>query len=196
MRRPATITIAGLVACALAAGCSDGPAPVPVEPSSAFDNGGDTGTTAPTDDAPTDPEGDAPGTGSQFATGSSARLEVRGDVDEDVRLDHVQQPTILMEPPGGLGMTWSDPDLNNLMTIAGVSFTGARDTDPTTILTLVLTPKGGNETVTFVSNAGECTITLDALSTSAARGTLVCRHLSERSGNRTVDLAGSFSVQT
>ena len=90
---------------------------------------------------------------------------------------------------------WTDADLDNVLTIAGVSFTGARDTDPTTILTLSLTPKPSAGTATFVSTAGECTITIDALSDAAARGTFTCRDLSEQGGGRTIDVAGSFSAQ-
>ncbi len=177
--------------------CTDDDTPTPTRPSSAFGDAepGGAATVAP-GDVPSTPAGgnDAPGTGGEIVTGSRAKVVVRGAVDASIVLDRLQQ-AILMEPPGGIGVGWTDADLDNVLTIAGVSFTGARDTDPTTILTLSLTPKPSAGTATFVSTAGECTITIDALSDAAARGTFTCRDLSEQGGGRTIDVAGSFSAQ-
>jgi hypothetical protein len=201
IRRVGSLAIVLFLAAAIGA-CGDDDVPTPVRPSSAFGTD-DPGTTAPPEPGdggasspPATGGNDAPGTGGEIVTGSRAKLEVSGDIRTSIELDRVQQPAILMEPPGGIGVGWSDADLGNLFTIAGVSFIGKRDTDPTTILTLSLTPKPTAGAVTFVSTSGECTITIDALSGAAARGTFICRDLSEQAGNRTIDVAGSFSVQT
>ena len=90
-------------------------------------------------------------------------------------------------------MTWSAPGSSERFSIAGVSFTGTRDTDPTTIVTLFVTP-GGRPTL-FLSNAGECAVTIDAISNSGMRGSVRCRNLQAKTGGETIDLAGTFAVE-
>jgi hypothetical protein len=186
---------ATLVTLTLAIGaCGDADVPAPARPSSAFGAGAAASTTPPPPSAVDtgDTDGDAPGANQETGSGASqARLELRGDLDEDLRLT-AESPSILDPPPGGIGVTWSDASLSNRFVIAGLSFTGTRDTDPTTIVTLLVSIDG--RPLLFLSNAGECALTIDALSDTAMRGSVRCRKLKAKAGGETIDLAGTFAV--
>ncbi|MEX2274115.1 MAG: hypothetical protein WEA10_00915 [Actinomycetota bacterium] len=190
------VGIAAVLTLAPALGaCGGDDAPPPALPTSAFGVGEAEVTDGTTPDAVDagDTDGDAPGSDQEASSeGSSARLELRGDIDEDLRLT-AEQPAMVGPPPGGIGVTWSEPLLNDRLTIAGVSFTGIRDTDPTTIVTLFVT-SGGAPTL-FLSNSGECAVTIDAVSTGGMRGSLRCRNLQAETGGETIDLAGTFAVE-
>ena len=180
LRRSAT---AILVLTFVGVACSSD-TPEPARPSSAF---GDPGSALPVD--PGDTNDDAPVADDPAAASSTARIEVRGDVREDLTLDLGGQASAT-PPPGVLSLAWID-ERGDILSVAGQSFTGTRDTDPTTVLTIVLVD--GRSVRTFLTIDGECTVTIDRLDGALVRGSFTCRDLRAGAGGA-IDAAGVFSA--
>lgn len=188
-------------AAALASCSNDGPAAV-VEPTSAFRPTGSTGALAPTGSTSTGssgPTGATAGipTGTQ-AGGGPGRLEkgqaaftVTGDLRASAALSNLVSAAYA-PPPGVLAIVWAagGADPSNVG-LGGLSFTGTRPTSPTLTLTLTVQAKGA--IATFVSSAGECSVTIGQASADRLSGAFTCSNLSD--GSTVVDLTGSFNAQ-
>lgn len=201
MRRLHAPITALVFAAALGSCSNDGPAPV-VEPTSAFRPTGSNGPEAPTGSTSTvssGPTGATAGipTGAP-AGGGPGRLEkgqaafrVTGDVKTSAALSNLVSAAYA-PPPGVLAIVWAaggaDPSNFGL---GGLSFTGTKPTSPTLTLTLTVQAKGA--IATFVSSAGECSVTIGQASADRLSGAFTCSNLSD--GSTVVDLTGSFNAQ-
>jgi hypothetical protein len=194
--------ITTLVFAAALASCSnDGPTPV-VGPTSAFRPTGSTGTKAPTGPTSTGSSGPT-GATAGIPTGSSAggdpggvvkgqaAFTVTGDLRTSAALPNLVSAAYA-PPPGVLAIVWAagGADPSNVG-LGGVSFTGTKPTSPTLTLTLTVQAKG--TIATFVSSAGECSVTIGQASADRLSGAFTCSNLSH--GSTVVGLTGSFNAQ-
>jgi hypothetical protein len=189
-------TLIALVAsCTLLPACSEDEASPTVLPSSAFPATGATG----------------PATGSTGASGftgvlpTSSPAEGTGNLSQgeatfiatgDVRANAVL-PTLISSiytpPPGGMSIVWTAGGTDaSTLGIGGLSFVGSKPTAPTLILTF--TTQTDAEISTFVSTAGECTITIGIATPDELAGTFTCTDLNGSEG-QVVDVTGSFTAQ-
>ena len=195
--------MAMLVVAAILASCSnDEPASV-IQPSSAFRTTGSTGATAPTGPTSTGssgPTGSTAGlpTGSQgdgrpgkLKSGQAA-FTVTGGLRASAALPNLVSGAYA-PPPGVLAIVWAagGADASNVG-LGGLSFTGTKPTSPTLTLTITVQAKG--TIATFISSAGECTVTIGQASASRVSGAFTCSNLSS-DGSFRVDITGSFSAQ-
>lgn len=190
--------IALLVALLLLPACSeDEPAPV-VEPSSAFQQTGNTAATGPsgaTGQTGGPPTGSLPttaGRATDNVSNGQAAFALTGDIRTSKALANLAS-SVYAPPPGGMALVWTaggtDP---STVGIGGLSFTGTQPTSPT--LSLTITVQDDNGITTFISSAGECRITIGEASADRVSGAFTCTDLSGGS-DVVVDVAGSFDAQ-
>ncbi len=191
-----------LVPLVLLPACStDAPASV-VEPTSAFQPTGSTGSTAGTGSSgatgmtggvatgslPTTTAGAATGN----VSGGQAAFTLTGDIRASKALSNLVS-SVYAPPPGGMALVWTaggtDPSTVGL---GGLSFMGTQPTSPT--LSLTITVQDQSAITTFISSAGECTITIGLASGDQVSGAFTCTDLSGGS-NVVVDVTGSFNAQ-
>jgi hypothetical protein len=189
------------VATLALAACSDDLVPPQPLPSSAFPQ--DTGslpsppTTAPTGgtgETPTGPTGPAsgptgipptisPGPGTGTLVAGQAAVSVAGDVQATKALASLVS-SVYSPPPGGMAIVWTAGGTDaTTFGLGGLSFTGSQPTAPTLSLTLTVQTEG--RISSFVSTAGECTVTIGVFTCSGLVG----------SGGEVVDVSGSFAAQ-
>jgi hypothetical protein len=188
--------IALLVPLLLLGACSeDEPVPVP-EPTSAFQPTGSTGATGQTGGTTTGATGNLPTTTPGAATGNVSSGQVAFTVKGDVRTSKTLPDlvsSVYAPPPGGMALVWTAGGTDaTTFGIGGLSFTGTQPTSPS--LSLTITVQDGNQITTFISSAGECSITIGAASADQISGAFTCTDLSGGS-NVVVDVTGSFNAQ-
>jgi hypothetical protein len=191
-----------LAFAAAVASCSNDEPPPVIQPTSAFQPTGSTGLSAPTGPMSTGssgPTGVTAGlpTGSgggglpgQLKTGQAA-FSVTGDLRTSSALPNLVSGAYA-PPPGVLAIVWAGggADPSNVG-LGGRSFTGTKPTSPT--LTLTVTAQAKGTIATFVSSAGECSVTIGPESANALSGAFNCSNLSN--GASKVNITGSFSAQ-
>lgn len=174
----------------LATGCSEEPSPTPLQPTSAFRPTAPTGATDTATGAtglPTAP----PGAGTGNLTSGGVTLEVTGDLQARKELGTLVS-SVYAPPPAGMALVWTAGGTDaTTVGIGGLSFTGSQVTSPT--LSLSLTVQSAGRIETYVSLAGECTVTIDVASEHQVAGSFTCRELA--SGGSTVDAEGVFRAQ-
>lgn len=188
-------------AAAVAACSSDEPPPV-IQPTSAFRPTGSTGQTAPTGPTSTGSSGPTGATATlPFGTGGGVRpgklesgqaaFTVTGDLKTSAALPNLVSG-VYAPPPGVLAIVWAagGADPSNLG-LGGLSFTRAKPTSPSLTLTVTVQAKGN--IATFISSAGECTVTIGQASADELSGAFDCSNLSD--GSNKVNLTGSFNAQ-
>ena len=203
------LTVLAVVGSALAA-CSESEGPSSLLPSSAFpdDTGavppltgptGATGGTAPTGTTGTIPTGASgglppipPGGSTGSVSTGQAAVTVSGDVRASKTMTNLVAG-VYAAPPGGIAVVWtaSGTDATTLG-LGGLSFTGTRPTAPTLSLTLTVQTNAGISS--FVSTAGECSVTIGLASENELSGAFTCSDLAGSSGE-VVDASGSFAAQ-
>ena len=201
MRRLLAPIVTVMLAVTLASCSSDEPPPV-VQPTSAFEPTGSTGQTAPT--APTSigssgatgataglPTGIDGGGGGKLKTGQAA-FTVTGGLKTSAALPNLVSGAYA-PPPGVLAIVWAagGTDASNVG-LGGLSFTGTKPTSPTLTLTITVQAKG--TIATFISSAGECSVTIGVASADQVSGAFNCPNLSS-DGSFRVNVTGSFSAQ-
>lgn len=189
-------TLLALVASStLLAACSQDEALPNVSPSSAFPATGATGpASGPT--GATGFNGVLPTSSPAEGTGNLSSGEATFSVTGDVRANAVL-PTLISSiytpPPGGMSIVWTDGGTDaSVLGIGGLSFVGSKPTAPTLILTF--TTQTDAAISTFVSMAGECTITIGVATPDELAGAFTCADLSGSEG-RVVDVTGTFAAQ-
>ena len=191
--------VALLVPLLLLPACSEDEPPPVVEPTSAFQPTGSTGSTAATGataGTTTGATGNLPTTTAGAATGNvssgQAAFSVKGDIRTSKVLTNLVS-SVYAPPPGGMALVWTaggtDPTTVGL---GGLSFTGTQPTSPS--LSLTITVQDKSEITTFISSAGECTITIGLASADQVSGAFTCKDLTGGS-NVVVDVTGSFDAQ-
>jgi len=181
--------------------CSeDNPTQV-VEPTSAFQPTGATGATATgatgrTGGTMTGATGTLPTTTAAAATGNVSSGQAAFTLEGDIRTSKVLSnlvSSVYAPPPGGMALVWTaggtDP---TTVGMGGLSFTGTQPTSPT--LSLTITVQDRNEITTFISSAGECTITIGLASADHISGAFSCTDLTG-GAHVVVDVTGSFDAQ-
>jgi hypothetical protein len=181
--------------------CSEDEPPPVVEPTSAFEPTGLTGPTAATGSTGTTAETggtieDLPTTTAGAATGNissgQAAFTVTGVIRTSKTLTNLVS-TVYAPPPGGMALVWTAGGTDaTTVGLGGVSFTGTQRTSPT--LSLSITVQSKNAITTFISAAGECTITTGLAAADQISGAFTCTDLSGGS-NAVVDVTGSFNAQ-
>ena len=190
--------IAVTVPLLLLPSCSEDKPPPVVELTSAFEPkgptaaNGSTGTTGETDgtmeDLPTATAGAATG---NISSGQAA-LAVTGGIRTSKTLTNLVS-TVYAPPPGGMALVWTAGGTDaTTVGLGGVSFTGTQPMSPT--LSLSITLQSRNAITTFISAAGECTITIGLATADQISGAFTCMDLSG-GPNVVVDVTGSFNAQ-
>lgn len=189
-------TLIALVAsCTLLAACSQDEATPTVSPSSAFPLTGATGpASGPT--AATGFTGVLPTSSPAEGTGNlsqgEATLIVTGDVQANAVLATLIS-SIYTTPPGGMSIVWTAGGTDaSTLGIGGLSYVGSKPTAPSLILTF--TTQTDTAISTFVSIAGECTITIGVATQDELAGAFTCADLIGPEG-QVVDVTGSFAAQ-
>ena len=207
------LSLAGLFASALV-GCSSEPDQPPALPSSLLPSatptaigssggptGGSSGGTATgsngvtsdggsgtTGALPTGPTGEATGTLSR----GGLSIRVTGQLRAENTLRDLISATY-SPPPGGIALVWTAGGTDaTTVGIGGASFVGSQPTAPTLTMTITV-PSADGSFETFVSFAGECTITLNEASANRIAGSFRCSSLRSSSGV-VVDATGIFSA--
>jgi hypothetical protein len=195
---PIAVTVPLLL---LPAWSEDEPPPV-VEPTSAFEPTGVTGPTAATGSTGTTGETggrieDLPTTTAGAATGNissgQAAFTMTGVIRTSKTLTNLVSTVYAPPPPGGMALVWTAGGTDAATVgLGGVSFMGTQPTSPT--LSLSITVQSKYAITTFISAAGECTITIGLATTDQISGAFACTDLSGGS-NAVVDVTGSFNAQ-
>jgi hypothetical protein len=202
MRRLLAPIVMLVLAATLAACSNDEPPPV-IQPTSAFEPTGSTGpTVAPTGPTATGSSGASGGvvglpTGSggggrpgKLKSGQAALL-VTGDIKTSAALPNLVAGAYA-PPPGVLAIVWAAGGGNaSNVGLGGLSFTGTKPTSPT--LTLTVTVQDNGTIATFISSAGECSVTIGLASAKQVSGAFNCSNLTD--GSNTVGLTGSFNAR-
>src|SRR3990172_1544535 len=173
MGRPVigTLAMLAVVGSALAA-CSKDEGPSAPLPTSAFPD--ETGALPPL----TGPNGvtsiPPAGTTGSLSSGR-ATVTVSGDVRASKTMSNLVAGAYAA-PPGGMAVVWTAGGTDaTTLGLGGLSFTGTQSTAAT--LSLTLTVQTNGEISSFVSTAGECSITIDLASASELSGTFMCSGL-------------------
>ncbi|HEY7661033.1 MAG TPA: hypothetical protein VIC58_10595 [Actinomycetota bacterium] len=167
--------------------CSGDPPPPTAGPTSAFPDDTATGPSGASglSGAPT---GD---TGEGDLTEGEASFTLSGDVVASGTIDDLVS-AIYVPPPGGMAIVWTAGGTNaTTLGIGGAAFTGTQPTAPTLVLTLTADTDEGISS--FVSDDGECSITIDAATPERITGAFTCRGLRSATGE-VVDVTGSFTA--
>lgn len=174
----------GLVALAVSCGGSEGPAAA--SPSSAFPTGaGGTGPSGPTA-MPTAPP---PGAGAGALSHGELTLQLSGNIELETTITELISG-VYAPPPGGMALVWTAGGTDaTTVGIGGTSFTGIRRTAVELSLTIAAQTSDG--IASFLSNAGECTVTIDVATRSQLAGRFACQDLEDPTGV-VVDAVGSF----
>ena len=201
MRRLLAPIVMVSLAATLAACSNDEPPPI-VQPTSSFEPTGSTGASAPTGPTSTGSSG-ATGATAGLPTGSlsggrpgklksgQAAFTVTGDIKASAALPNLVTGGYA-PPPGVLAIVWAAGGANaSNVGLGGLSFTGTRPTSPT--LTLTVTVQDEGTIATFISSAGECSVTIGVASAKQVSGAFNCSNLSD--GSNTVGLTGSFNAR-
>jgi len=192
--------IAVTVPLLLLPACSEDEPPPVVQLTSAFEPTGSTGPTAATGSTGTTGETDGtmedlPTATAGAATGNissgQAAFTVTGGIRTSKTLTNLVS-TVYAPPPGGMALVWTAGGTATTVGLGGVSFTGTQPTSPT--LSLSITVQSRNAITTFISAAGECTITIGLATSDQISGAFTCMDLSGGS-NAVVDVTGSFNAQ-
>lgn len=141
-------------------------------------------------DGPTKPTG-GPGGESPVPEGpltsGEARVAITGDLSESFTLGLDLGGTLIYQPPSGaMAVVWSDGQSRSFA-LAAPFFDGTQATSNEVSITITT-----SDVSLFISNAGECEITLDQADEQGLRGTFECRRL--RGTNQTVNASGRFSA--
>lgn len=161
-----------------------------MQPSSAFRSTGATGGIA------TQTSGGLPTASPGAATGnlSSGRVAFRmsGDIRADKAIEQIIS-SAYAPPPGGMALVWTAGGTDaTTVGLGGLSFTGSQPTSPS--LTLTITVQTGGAIATFISSAGECSITIGVAETHELAGTFSCSDLRGGDGD-VVDVTGTISAK-
>jgi hypothetical protein len=199
--------LAALATFALAS-CSEDLVPPQPIPSSAFpeDTGSlppATGSTGETGSAPTGTTGTAtgatgvpptssPGAGTGSLAAGQAALTVTGDLQATKTLANLVS-SVYAPPPGGMAIVWTAGGTDaTTFGLGGLSFTGTLPTAST--LSLTLTVQTAGQISSFLSTAGECTVTIGLADANQIAGVFTCSGLVGSDGE-VVDASGSFAAQ-
>jgi len=190
MGRPMIGTLAVLAVTAFAiAACSKDDGPSPLLPSPAFPD--DTGVLPPLTGSTGVTSIPPAGTTGSLSSGQAA-LTVSGDVRASKTMTNLVAG-VYAAPPGGMAVVWTAGGTDaTTLGLGGLSFTGTQPTALTLSLTLTVQTNAGISS--FVSTAGECSVTIGLASASELSGTFTCSDLVGSSGEG-VDASGSFAAQ-
>ncbi len=170
MKRIALAAIAG--AALLAASCAGA---AEVSPASPTGGPGALPTTSP---------GAATGT---LSTGRLS-LQMRGDVEHEATLTNLVT-AVYAPPPSGFTIVWAAGVTT--VGMSGATFAGTEPTSPALMLSISV--PSDDESETFLSSAGECSVTIDTADATAIAGSFVCDNL-EGGGGHVVEVSGSFEA--
>jgi hypothetical protein len=124
-------------------------------------------------------------------TAGRADATLSGDVDVARTYAHLSAPAIYVPDVGAVTLTWRT-DLYESLSLAGTVAIGRRSTSGG--LALQFTIQQGAQLIAFASDAGECSVRIDALDEATVRGSFECMRLASVDDERTVDASGSFEA--
>lgn len=204
MRATLVAASVGLALLGAACGGDAGGEPPIVSPTSAFPSEATTPPSGPTGPSATGPSGTGP-----LATGPSGVLpsippvgdatftsghvgfQMTGDVQTDATLSNLVTG-FSSAPPGGFALVVTAGGADaTAIGLGGGTFIGTEPTAPTLTLSIAVQSEAGF--LAFISNDGECSVTLDAADASRLEGSFRCSDLRSGSGE-SVDVSGSFDA--
>ncbi len=128
-----------------------------------------------------------------FAAGTAA-VTITGAVTVSETYPNLGLPALWVPPPGDLAMTWRGPERE--MTLGGVSFTAQQPTSPERVLTF--TVRGADGPLGFVSDGGECLVTISPALPDEMGGSFLCTSIdgvADDGSTVTVTAQGTFSAE-
>jgi hypothetical protein len=140
-----------------------------------------------------------PGEGTPTATpagnGSVSRgqasLSLSGGVNSVVELGRLATPADWAPPPGTIALSWTGSG-QQVLSLGGPSFTSQIATDAEHTLSFTVEVDGAP--VSYVSAAGECTVTISPALPTQMGGTFFCTNLPSTDGEPIVNVQGSFAA--
>jgi hypothetical protein len=145
--------------------------------------------------APTTSGGPLPPTSSPGVTGAvdegQASIAVREDLMVDAAFDRLGAPAIWKPSPGGMALNWLAPG-GSTFGLSGQSFEGTMQTGSR--LRLELEIREGGEAVSFRSDDGSCSVTIERALAMDLSGTFACADLESIDGTLRVDATGTFTA--
>jgi hypothetical protein len=133
------------------------------------------------------------GGGTGAARGSTlASVRVSGDIQATLALRELARPYVFNPPPGGLSVTWTDGS-GNVFGLGTPAFEGTERTGDARVVTLNVM-RGSAGPGTFLSQGGDCTITIDRVTSTTVEGSAACRHMESLVGEVRVDVRARFAA--
>lgn len=123
-------------------------------------------------------------------TQGTASLRLSGGVNTTVTFNRLTAGS-WAPPPGTIALSWGAAG-DQVLSLAGPSFTSQIATDPSHTLTFTVNVDGAQ--ATYVSAAGECTVTVSPALPTQMGGTFFCTNLPGTGGEPAVNAQGSFSA--
>lgn len=124
-------------------------------------------------------------------TVGQASLSLSGGINTVVSFGRLTMPAQWVPPPGAISLTWRGIG-EQALSLVGASFTSQIATDAEHTLSFTVNVDG--TPVTYVSAAGECTVTISPALTTQMGGTFICTNLLGDAGDPVVNAQGSFSA--
>jgi len=194
----------GLALLGTACGGGAGDEPPIASPTSAFPTETTTPASGPTGPSVTGPSGSGPlatgpsgalpsvpPAGDETLTSAHVEFQMTGDVETRATLSNLVTG-FSSAPPGGFALVVTAGGADaTAVGIGGGTFTGTEPTAPALTLSIAVQSETGFEA--FISNDGECSITLDVAEASRLEGSFRCSDLQSGSGE-SVDVSGTFDA--
>jgi hypothetical protein len=149
---------------------------------------GDTGVTV-NGSSSVPPSGPAGTTG--VLNSGAASITITGDVSESTSLDRLSGLVAYAPPPDAFFVGWTDAGGDQVLTMAGQTFTGTRQTSDALMLSLHVVDDAGAHT--FSSTAGECSVEVAEAAATSLSGSVSCVGLKGERGV-TVGVVGTFEA--
>jgi hypothetical protein len=178
-----------VVLAMLGASCGSSAGSTEVSPApTASSTTGDTGVTINASSS-VPPSGLAGTTG--VLTSGAASLTITGDLSVAASLDRLSGLVAYAPPPDAFFVGWTDAGGDQVLTMAGQTFTGTRETSDALMLSIHFVDDAG--THAFSSTGGECSLEITEAAATSLSGTVSCAGLTG-DGGVTVGVEGTFEA--
>lgn len=127
-------------------------------------------------------------------TAGTASVSITGALNLSESYPNLGLPALWVPPPGELAMRWRGPERE--LTLTGVSFTAQQPTSPERVLTFAV--RGTDGPIAFVSDDGECLVTISPALPDEMGGSFLCSAIAgatEDGSTVTVSAQGTFAAE-
>jgi hypothetical protein len=127
-------------------------------------------------------------------TAGTAAVSISGALNLSETYPSLGLPALWVPPPGDLAMRWRGPGRE--LTLTGVSFTAQQSTSPERVLAFAV--RGADGPIAFVSEDGECLVSISPALPDQMGGTFLCTAITgagDDGSTVTVSAQGSFAAE-